>query len=123
MRLKDSIIFIDNLRLYAYHGVMEQEQRTGAWFVVSLRVHYNILKAMESDNVDDTLSYADLADIVKKEMATSSRLLEHVAGRIANAILLRFPETESVVIRLTKENPPMGIDCDGAGVEVEVRSE
>ena len=121
MRLKGSTIFINDMRLYAFHGVMEQERRVGAWFIVSLRVHYYIYKAMESDKVGDTLSYADLADIVKKEMATPSHLLEHVAGRIANAILERFPEAQSVDLKLTKENPPMGVDCAGAGVDIRVK--
>ena len=120
MKLKSSSIFIDNLRLYAHHGVMEQEQRVGAWFILYVRVHYYILKAMESDNISDAISYAELVDVVKEEMAKPSRLLEHVAGRIANAIFERFPQAQAVSLKLIKENPPMGVDCSGAGVEMKV---
>ncbi len=117
MKLKSAYIIIDNMRLYAHHGVMEQEQRVGAYFTITLRVHYYIYKAMMSDRVRDAISYADVADVVRQEMATPSHLLEHVVGRIAKAIFDRFPQCTAVDIKLMKDNPPMGIDCDGAGVE------
>jgi dihydroneopterin aldolase len=51
-------------------------------------------------------------------MAVPSNLLEHVAGRIAKAVMSAYPEILSVDIKLTKTNPPMGADCKGAGVEI-----
>ena len=122
MRIKSSI-FINGLRLYAFHGVLPQERQVGGEFTVDLRVHYNIYKATETDRVEDTISYADLCDIVKREMAQPSALLEHVAGRIAKTVIQTYPSVESVWLRLTKVNPPMGADCSGAGVELEVINE
>lgn len=113
-----SSIFLSNVRLYAYHGVMEQERRVGAWFVVSVAVGYDISQAMETDEVTHTLSYADLLDVLKREMAVPSNLLEHVCGRIVSAIRTTFPQVYSIELKLTKLNPPMGADCDGAGVEL-----
>lgn len=118
MRAVQSSIFIRDLRLYAYHGVMPQERTVGGWFVVSLRVHYNIIKAMETDNVADTLNYADLCELVRQEMGQPSLLLEHVAGRIAQAVFDSYPLAEALDLTLTKENPPMGANCGGAGVEL-----
>ena len=122
MKIKSNI-FINGLRLYAFHGVLSQERQVGGEFIVDLRVHYNIYKAMETDRVEDTISYADLSDIVKREMAQPSALLEHVAGRIAKTVIQTYPTVESVWLRLTKVNPPMGADCSGAGVELEVINE
>ena len=122
MRIKSSI-FVNSLRLYAFHGVLPQERQVGGEFTVDLRVHYNIYKAMETDRVENTISYADLCDIVKREMAIPSALLEHVAGRIVKAILQTYPSVEDVKVKLTKVNPPMGADCSGAGVEIEARAE
>lgn len=118
MRAVQSSIFIRDLRLYAYHGVMPQERTVGGWFVVSLRVHYNIMKAMETDNVADTLNYADLCELVRREMGQPSLLLEHVAGRIAHVVFDSYPFVEALDLTLTKENPPMGANCGGAGVEL-----
>lgn len=123
MTTSSSTIFLDGVRLYAFHGVAEQERRVGAWFTVSLRVHYNIERAMETDCVADTLSYADLLQVVKREMGQPSQLLEHVAGRIARAVIGEFQGVEAVKVTLVKENPPMGASCKGAGVEMEVISD
>ena len=118
MRITSSYISLRNVRFYAFHGVMPQERRVGTNFLVNLRVGYPLEQAMQSDEVSDTLNYAALYEVVKAEMMQPSNLLEHVAGRIADAIVARFPQVTSIDLELTKQNPPMGADCDGAGVEI-----
>lgn len=111
-------IFLDEVRFHAFHGVMPQERTVGADFTVSLRVEYDFIKAAESDVLDDTISYADIYEVVKSEMDKPSQLLEHVALRIVKAVASRWPKVEKIDIRLAKDNPPMGADCKGAGVEI-----
>ena len=118
MRITSSYISLRNVRFHAFHGVMPQERRVGGDFLVNLRVGYPLEQAMQSDEVGDTLNYATLYAVVKTEMMQSSNLLEHVAGRIADAIVKHFPQVTSIDLALTKQNPPMGADCDGAGVEI-----
>ena len=118
MRITASYIHLRNVRFHAFHGVMPQERRVGAYFLVNLRVGYPLEKAMRSDEVADTLNYAALYAVVREEMMTPSNLLEQVAGRIADAVIKAFPQVTSIDLELTKENPPMGADCDGAGVEI-----
>ena len=119
MRCTDGIVFLEDVRLYAFHGVLEQERRVGGWFVVSLRVHCNrIARACTTDDVGDTLNYAVLLDMVQCEMRQPSALLEHVAGRIAKSIFERFSEVGAVDVSVIKENPPMGGNTGGAGVEL-----
>ena len=83
-----------------------------------VRVGYPLTQAMQSDEVGDTLNYAALYDLVAREMQQPSKLLEHVAGRIAEAISQAFPQVTSIDLELTKLNPPMGADCEGASVEI-----
>ena len=97
---------------------MPQEQRVGGDFIVDLRVGYPLEAAIESDDVADTLDYAALYALVEREMRQPSRLLEHVAGRIGKAIEAAFPQVTSIDLTLTKQNPPMGADCQGAAVEI-----
>lgn len=118
MRITSSYISLRNVRFHAFHGVMPQERKVGADFLVNLRVGYPLEQAMQSDEVGDTLNYAALYEVVKAEMMQPSNLLEHVAGRIADAIVKHFPQVTSIDLALTKQNPPMGADCDGAGVEI-----
>lgn len=123
MILQSSTISVEKLRIHACHGVMAQEREVGADFLVTIRVHYNIMKAMNTDDVADTLNYAVLCQVVKDEMAVPSKLLEHVAGRICRAVFSRFQQATGIELKLTKLNPPMGADCEGASVEVMVRNE
>lgn len=118
MRITASYIHLRNVRFHAFHGVMPQERRVGAYFLVNLRVGYPLEKAMQSDEVADTLNYAALYAVVREEMMKPSNLLEQVAGRIADAVIKAFSQVTSIDLELTKENPPMGADCDGAGVEI-----
>ena len=121
MRITASNIRLDSMRFYAYHGVMEQEQRVGGYYLVSLTIETDLTKAICTDDVSDTVSYAELFELVKNEMAIPSKLLEHVAGRIGQRTLEQFDKIMSLTIRVTKENPPMGANCKGASVEIKVK--
>ena len=118
MEWQSSFITLNALRFYAYHGVMEQEQRVGGWYTLTLRVGYDWRRAATTDDVADTLNYATLYDVLKSTMAVPSRLLEHVAGRIVSAVGEQFPEVTSIDLWLTKDTPPMGADLQGATVEL-----
>ncbi len=115
-------IIIKGMRVYAYHGVMEQERKVGGSFTIDAEVDADFSAAMLTDNLSDTISYADLHQLIRQEMAIPSQLLEHVAGRIADAIFKHFPQSKAVRLRILKENPPMGADSQGAGVEIYVEN-
>ena len=117
MTLTSGYVILRNVRFHAFHGVLPQELQVGGDFLLTLRVGFPLDKAMESDKVEDTLNYASLYTLAKREMDIPSQLLEHVASRIAKAIINAFPAVTSVDLELTKQNPPMGADCDGAAVE------
>ena len=111
-------ISIKAMRLHAYHGVLPQEREVGNDYVVSLAVEYPIMKACLSDDVADTMSYADAASLINREMAMPSNLLENVAYRICRAILEHFPEAAAATIHILKVAPPMAADCTGAEVRL-----
>ncbi len=118
MRIKESYIILRDVRFHAFHGVMPQERKVGADFTVTIRVKTDVTRAAETDEVEDTLNYAALFDVVKREMEMPSKLLEHVAGRIARAVADEFHEVSAVDLEVTKLNPPMGADSKGATVEL-----
>ncbi|MBO4850777.1 MAG: dihydroneopterin aldolase [Prevotella sp.] len=109
-------VFIKNMRFHAKHGVLMQERKVGADFIVSIQVMADIQKAFTTDCVEDIISYATLFHLVKREMDIPSALLEHVAARIATSIFKVFDKAKEVEVEITKTNPPMGAQCDGAGV-------
>ena len=118
MKIAASKIYLDDMRFYAYHGVMEQERLVGGEYSVSLAVEADLMEAVRTDDVADTVNYAALYEIVKSEMAVSSKLLEHVAGRIGRRAMEKFERITMLTVRVTKLNPPMGADCKGASVEL-----
>lgn len=120
LHITHSTIFVNDIQLHAYHGVIPQEQLTGNDYLVSVSAQYPIDKAITTDDVQHTLNYAMVYDIVKEEMGISSKLVEHVAGRIAQHLMKQFADISAVQVRITKLNPPMGAQCAGAGVEVEM---
>lgn len=118
MNIKTSQLTLSNIRLLACHGVMTQEQMVDALFRVSLTVTADLSVAAKTDRLEDTVSYDALYRIVKREMAVPAMLIEHVAYRIGHEVISEFPQVEEVDISVTKDNPPMGGDMDGATVRL-----
>jgi dihydroneopterin aldolase len=118
MKLMSSKIYLRNVRFHAFHGVLPQEGIVGNDYLVNLVVDYDFSSAMKTDDLRGTLNYAEVYQKVREEMAVPSKLLEHVAGRIAHRLFSDFPEIQKLQLSITKVNPPMGADSDGAGVEV-----
>lgn len=118
MKLMSSRIYLRNVRFHAFHGVLPQERIVGNDYLVNLVLDYDFSSAMKTDDLQGTLNYAEVYQKVREEMAVPSKLLEHVAGRIAHRLFSDFPEIQKLQLSITKVNPPMGADSDGAGVEV-----
>lgn len=118
MTTTSSRIFLENVCFYAYHGVAPQETLVGNQFIINLSLKVDFGQATATDEVADTVSYADVYTVLKEEMAIPSKLLEHVCGRIVHRLFHDFGEIEEVSIRLAKRTPPMGADIDTAGVEM-----
>lgn len=118
MKLMSSKIYLRNVRFHAFHGVLTQEGIVGNDYLVNLVLDYDFSSAMKTDDLQGTLNYAEVYQKVREEMAVPSKLLEHVAGRIAHRLFSDFPEIQKLQLSITKVNPPMGADSDGAGVEV-----
>lgn len=114
----ESCIFFQGLRFYAYHGVVPQETRVGNEFTIDLRLHADLSQAMATDNVADTINYAEVFETIQKEMVQPSKLLEHIAGRIVHRLFQEFPGINAVELRLMKRNPPMGADIKLCGIEI-----
>ena len=123
MRISHGYILLKDLRFQARHGVGAQETLVGNEFTVNLRLRTDLTKAVRTDDVADTLSYAAVFEAVRDEMSRPSQLLEHVAGRIARRLFQDFPALDAIELKLMKRNPPMGADIDSAGVELWVQRE
>lgn len=114
-----SKIFLENVKIYAYHGVLPEEKIIGTYFIVNVELHADLWKAVGTDDLNDTINYAKINEIIHQQMEIPSELMEHVAGRILKNIKVTFPQISFVKIRITKTNPPMKGEMDGVSVEIE----
>ena len=101
------VIELEGMEFKAYHGCLEQEKVRGNSFTVDFRGEMDLYDAAESDNLNDTVNYGEIYDIVAEEMSIPSELLENVAGRIVKAIEVRYPQFVSFSIRVSKKKPPV----------------
>ncbi len=111
----ETSIVIEGLKIFARHGVLEQERRVGNTFEVDLCLNFDATKAMASDAVGDTVNYARVIELVNEVMAVPSDLLEHVAARIRDAVCGGFPEITSGKIALYKIHPPLSVQLGRVG--------
>lgn len=111
-----SYILLENIEIYAHHGVMPQETLVGNTFILNLKIKANVSKATETDNLAETINYAKVYELLEEEMAVSSKLLEHVAGRIIKRLKKEFPQIEEIEIKLSKRNPPINGQVEYASV-------
>ncbi|MFN4364658.1 dihydroneopterin aldolase [Chryseobacterium hispalense] len=114
-----SKIYLEDVKIYAYHGVLPEENIIGTYYILNAEIHTDLWKAAESDNLNDTISYADINEIIHQEMAVKSKLLEHVAGRIISKIHEKFQEISYIRLKITKTSPPMKGEMKGASIELE----
>lgn len=112
-------IEISRLLLHGHHGVAEQELKVGNSFEISLRLRYPAQQSLSTDDVAHTLNYAEVIEVVRKEMAIPSRLIEHVAGRIRQALMQRFPDIEGGMVKVAKLCPPCGVQLAEVACVVE----
>jgi dihydroneopterin aldolase len=110
------IITIEAMEFFAYHGCFEEEQIIGNHFVVDMTIETDTEKAEHTDELLHTLDYQRVYEVVKKEMEVKSKLLEHIACRIADTVFKNFPEAEKVSVKVSKLNPPIGGKIDRVSV-------
>tara|TARA_A100001015_G_C14608398_1_gene563238 strand:+ start:235 stop:609 length:375 start_codon:yes stop_codon:yes gene_type:complete len=113
-------IYLKNIRLYAFHGCMDEEEKIGSDYVVNLAIDADLNLSSKSDNLKDTVDYVSLHAIVKEEMSIRSKLLEKVAERILKRILKDHRQVILVKVKVAKINPPIGGNVDEVAVEREL---
>ncbi len=105
------LIQLSGIKVYAYHGCLEEEAKIGGHYVVNISVDAELSQAEQSDNLEDTIDYGRVTEIVHEQMAVRSNLIEHVASRVLNALTKAWIgavwEVEVVKIR-----PPINGNVD-----------
>lgn len=118
MRIKEYHIELVNIHLYAYHGAIPQENKVGGWYTLNLRARIDSHDSIASDDLEATVNYADIYEVVRSEMQIRSKLLEYVCGRILDKLFEKFAIIGEIEISLSKDTPPMGGDRLSSSVRI-----
>ena len=114
-----STISIEGMEFFAYHGCFKEEQVIGTKFSIDLFLEVDTAKAEQTDQLEDTVNYQAVYQLVKKEMDSKSNLLEHVGRRILDNISISFSQIENAKIKIRKLNPPLGGKMDFVSLELD----
>jgi 7,8-dihydroneopterin aldolase/epimerase/oxygenase len=112
-------INIEGIKLYAFHGCLEEEARIGANYIVDVYITTDFSKAAVSDDLDQTIDYCAIYEISKKQMALRSKLIEHACKRIFDEIVSEFKTIRALRVKLTKLSPPMNGNVERVSVEMQ----
>jgi dihydroneopterin aldolase len=107
------------MQFFGYHGVFPEENKLGQKFIVDLDLRMDLSRAAQTDNVDDTVNYAEIHALVKRIVeARPLKLIEALAETIASAVLGTYTIISEATVSVTKPNPPFDITFDGVTVEL-----
>lgn len=115
----ENIIRIKKATFYGYHGVRSEEQNVGGKFEADVDIYTNFQLAAKNDSLHDTIDYHKVYKFLyQTALENKFYLIETLATRIADNLLLKFPSITKIAVRVRKNNPPLGgvVDC----VEAEV---
>lgn len=112
------IIKVENIRVHANHGCLGEETIIGSDYRVDVKVKASLKHSSQTDDLFDTVDYVLLNKIVKEEMARPSKLLETVAKRILNRILLESAMVKKATVSVSKINPPIGGDVEAVTIQM-----
>ncbi|MFV0237270.1 MAG: dihydroneopterin aldolase [Flavobacteriales bacterium] len=105
-------LYLQNIKIFAYHGCMEVEEMIGSFYEVNLMVKTDLSKVSNTDNIKDTVNYVELNRIIHEQMAVVSKTIEHVGNRILNEIGIISLGVSQAELSISKINPPVKGDME-----------
>lgn len=109
---------IEGIKLYAYHGCLEEEAKIGGNYLVDVYITTDFKEAAVTDDLTKTIDYCTVYEICKKEMSIRSKLIEQVCARIFDHINTEFKTIKTLHVKVTKLMPPMNGDVEKVSVEI-----
>ena len=108
-----SLIKLEGMEFFAYHGCFKEEQIIGTKFRVDLTIEADVEEAANNDDLHLTINYLSVYQMIKKQMEIKSKLLENVGKRILDELYVQFPGVIKAEVKVSKLNPPLGgkLDC------------
>lgn len=112
-------IRIENLEVYAYHGVYSEENAKGQKFYVNAALYTDTRKAGLSDDLQLSTNYGEVCHFISEWMQKHTfQLIESVAENLAKELLLKFDLIDSVMLEIRKPHAPVGLPFESVSVRI-----
>ena len=112
-------IKIENLEVFANHGVFPEETKLGQKFLVSCSMYLDTRKAGREDDLDASVHYGLVSHLLRKEMEEHTfALIETVAEHLAECVLLYDEKIREVEIEVKKPWAPIGLPLEYVSVSI-----
>ena len=112
------LITVEGIRVFGYHGHLPEEAVLGGHFIVNVWVEADTTAVEKTDDLNDTVDYVKIIDIVKEQMAIRADMIEVPARRIVDAIL-PLHKVKKVKVEVEKIQPPIDAAFDKISVTIE----
>ena len=112
------LITVEGIRVFGYHGHLPEEAVLGGHFIVSVWVTADTEEVEKTDDLNHTVDYVRIIEIVKEQMAIRSNMIEQPAKRIIDAIL-PLHKVQKVKVEVEKIQPPINATFDKISVITE----
>lgn len=111
-------IAVEGIRLFGYHGCLDEEGKIGTEYEASVFVWGDISQSFNSDQLEHTMDYVNINRIVQEHVAQRAKLIETVAQRISDSIFAEMPLVKKLKIKLSKLSPPINGDVKSVSIEL-----
>lgn len=112
-------IHIENLQIFARHGVFREENVLGQKFVVSAVLYTDTHTAGMTDELIDSIDYGEVCGIIERAMTENTfKLIERAAEYTAREILLNCPLAHGVELTVKKPSAPILKPLDYVAVTI-----
>lgn len=113
------IIEVNGIKLYAYHGCLEEEAKIGGHYTVDVSITTDFSTSFRTDDLADTVDYVKINQVVREEMAIRSKLIEHVGYRISERLRNEIGGLIKSSVKVIKHCPPIGGDVSDVAIIIE----
>ncbi|MGZ4116066.1 MAG: dihydroneopterin aldolase [Bacteroidia bacterium] len=111
-------ILVQGINVYAYHGCLEEEGKIGCNYIVDVTMETDFTEAAKTDDLNKTIDYVVVYNIVKAQMAIRSKLIEQVGQRIVEELKKELKGLKKIKVKVTKLNPPMNGNVDKVAIVI-----
>lgn len=119
-----NILYVNGIEVFAYHGVFSEENLLGQKFIFDIECKLNFKEAMRSDDLKDSVSYGEIAQLVKDITQDNTyKLLERLAAEIIKNIFNKFSSIDNIALKINKPSAPIPMNFRDCGIIVEMSKE